>query len=243
MSAAETASAAGSTAAPATAALDARVLLAHAANRSVEFVLSHGDERAAENTVRAYEALIKKRLNSAPVAYLTGRREFMGLDFEVDERVLIPRPETEILAEEAVAFVKKTGARRVLDLCAGSGCIGVSLAYYCENLFVTASDVSAGALEAARRNAERLGVADRIEFVESDLFESLYERHMGDTHYDPTYFRGVSADEKYGLIVSNPPYIPRAELSSLPASVKDWEPRLALDGGEDGLGFYRRIFA
>jgi len=208
-----------------TAGLDARVLLAHVTKRPAEHILAHGEEAVDARTTAAYQALIEKRRNYAPVAYLTGHCEFMGLDFEVDENVLIPRPETEILVEETMSFIKKTGARKALDLCTGSGCIGVSLAYYRENLAVTASDISERALEVARRNATRLGVADRVEFVRSDLFEIL------------------SAPEKYDIIVSNPPYIPDWAISGLPPSVKDYEPRLALSSGERGVDFYERIFA
>ena len=170
-----------------------------------------------------------------PIQYIIGKTSFLGLDIRVNEDVLIPRPETEILAESALEIIRTRGrdnAIRVLDLCTGSGCIAVALAcqlwptdsvgltksdYDCK---IIASDVSEKALVVARDNARRSGVIDKIMFVKSDMFENL--------------------DGKFDMIISNPPYIARHEFKELQREVLK-EPRMALDGGEDGLDFYRRI--
>ncbi len=164
--------------------------------------------------------IFEKRLTGRPLWYIFGDTEFYGYTLKVDERVLIPRPETEELVREALAFVKDGDS--VLDLCTGSGAVAVAIA--CEaakdkRISVTASDISAEALEVARENA-RLNKA-AVNFVESDLFKNV---------------RG-----KFNLIVANPPYIKRGEIETLPRDVREFEPRIALDGGEDGLGFYRAI--
>jgi release factor glutamine methyltransferase len=159
-----------------------------------------------------------------PVAYITGVREFMSLDFFVRPGVLIPRPETELLAETVIDFVKESGAPSVsiLDLGTGSGCIAVSLAYYIGNCRVTAVDISEEALEVAQLNAEKNMVAGKIEFLRGDFFEPL---------------RG----SKFDIIASNPPYIPSGDIAGLGADVRDFEPVAALDGGADGLDFHRKI--
>ena len=145
----------------------------------------------------------------------------MKLNFYVDENVLIPRPDTEVLVEEVMKIAKKIKAKKILDLCTGSGAIAVSLAKYLENTQLTALDISGKALDIAIANAKNNQVQDKITFVESNLFENL-------------------GQEKYDMIVSNPPYIRRKEIETLDKEVRK-EPRLALDGGEDGLDFYREI--
>jgi release factor glutamine methyltransferase len=145
----------------------------------------------------------------------------MGLNFEVNEHTLIPRPDTEIAVEVALDMIKQTKIETVLDLCTGSGCIAVSLCKLCQRpLRITASDISPEALEIAKKNANRHRVP--ISFVQSDLFSDL----------NP---------DLYDLTIANPPYIPRDEIDTLPHSVKDYEPHSALDGGADGLDFYRTI--
>lgn len=161
-----------------------------------------------------------------PIQYIMGHSEFCGLDFLVDERVLIPRPETEILVDVASDIIQGLKVRgkdlRILDLGTGSGCIAIALTKRIPDCKIIASDVSAEALEVARVNAERLGAGGRIEFITSDLFSDI---------------KG-----KFDCIVSNPPYVARGEFESLQKEVLK-EPRVAFDGGEDGLDFYRKIIS
>ncbi|MDD5428924.1 MAG: peptide chain release factor N(5)-glutamine methyltransferase [Candidatus Omnitrophica bacterium] len=156
-----------------------------------------------------------------PVQYIIGHTEFCGLDIEVNEKVLIPRPETELLVEKAVEVAKsqKTGVR-VLDLCTGSGNIAIALTKSVSDCKIVASDISEEALDVARSNARRLGVSGRITFIHSDLFTDI--------------------NDKFDIIVSNPPYIAKFEFETLQEEVLR-EPRIALDGGDDGLDFYRKI--
>lgn len=173
------------------------------------------------------ELVLKERERRVPLQYLMGSCEFMGYPFAVDERVLIPRQDTECLVELAIENIRKipadTGGRqavcKVLDLCTGSGCIGISVKLLCPEVEVTLADISPGALEVAKQNAKKLG-AD-VEIIQGDLFESI---------------QGA-----YDCILSNPPYIPSAVIEGLMPEVKEYEPRLALDGTEDGLFFYRKI--
>lgn len=180
-----------------------------------EFFLRAG-EPAGEEPYRQYRQWLEKRCQRIPLEYITGETEFMGLPFVVNEHVLIPRQDTECLVEEAL---RHTVGADVLDLCTGSGCIGISLAKLGQCRSVTLSDLSAEALAVAERNAERNGVS--VEIVKSDLFHAL--------------------QGEFDLIVSNPPYIPKAEISALMPEVSRYEPVCALDGSEDGLLFYRRI--
>lgn len=160
-----------------------------------------------------------------PLQYIIGKERFFGLDFLVNEDVFIPRPETEVLVERALEIVKGTRRKaqdtRILDLCTGSGCIAIALTKNASNCRIVASDISDRALEVAKKNASLNGVSDGISFIHSDLFKNI--------------------DGKFDIIVSNPPYIARYEFESMQKEVLR-EPRLAIDGGEDGLLFYRRIF-
>ena len=158
-----------------------------------------------------------------PIQYLTNSQEFMGFNFYVDENVLIPQPDTEILVENVISIIKNLQKScqkeiTVLDLCTGSGIIGVCLKKYLQNVNVLSSDISSNALEIAKKNANLQNV--KIDFIKSDLFENI--------------------DEKFDVIVSNPPYIKTDKINELSKEVKN-EPRLALDGGQDGLDFYRKI--
>ena len=176
-----------------------------------------------------YFDLIGRRSACEPLQYITGEQYFFGHRISVDPSVLIPRPETELLAEKAIHYLKKNEkARKALDLCTGSGALAVSISKACPRLKITASDVSGPALSTAKMNAQALGVAERINFVKSDLFDSIKHGALG---------------KKYDLIVTNPPYIRTGDLSGLQAEIRDHEPLSALDGGEDGLVFYRRIAA
>lgn len=170
--------------------------------------------------------LVAALLRGEPLQYLLGETEFMGLPFFCTPAALIPRPDSEILVETALAELEadKIPAPRLVDLCCGGGCLGLSLAHYLPQARLLATDISAAALELAQRNAVRLGLASRVRFRCGDLLAALDGELPAD------------------LIIANPPYIPGAELDSLPAAVQR-EPRLALDGGGDGLSFYRRLAA
>lgn len=204
--------------------LEAQILLAHALGcKKIDLYVRH-DEEPAEDGRTAFREMIKKRAEGMPVAYLVGHREFYSLEFAVSPAVLIPRPETETLVMEALRRLKPLEAPRVLDIGTGSGAIAVAIAKQHRGANVTAVDVSAAALAVATANAQRHGVADRITFLEGDLF-------------------GPVAGQTFDLIVSNPPYIADAEFAALDLGVRDFEPRTALAGGSDGLDFYRRIAA
>ena len=218
--------------------LDAEVLLAFALGKS-RVELYTGYQMLVEPEERSrFRTTVERRAKLVPVAYITGRREFYSLSFEVNPSVLIPRPETEHLVEAALGELDRPGSSatpsseppRALDLGTGSGCVAVSLARHREELRIDATDLSAQSLETARRNATTHGVVDRLRFLEGDLFDAL----------PPDVGR-------YRLIVSNPPYVAASELPLLPGDVRDHEPRLALldtkSPGRDGLGFYRAIAA
>lgn len=187
-----------------------------------------------------YFRLIDERASGKPLQYITGTQEFMGLEFDVNESVLIPRQDTETMVEDVISVIKDgalrgeslegTGRREwdILDLCTGSGAIGISLAKLLTGVKVnvTCSDVSKAALEVARKNAGKLGVSKNIKFAEGDMFAP---------------FGGRFKKKKFDLIVSNPPYIESDVIPTLQTEVKDHEPMSALDGGDDGLDFYRII--
>ena len=204
------------------ASLDARYLLLEAFEMDMARFLLKEQEQvpATEGRTREYSDAIQARAARVPLQYLTGKQDFMGLTFHVDERVLIPRQDTETLVE--LVLKENTDKKaRILDLCTGSGCIAVSLAVLGGYRKVDAVDISKDALAAAEENGTRLG--GKVRFLKSDLFSAL----------DP--------EKKYDIITSNPPYIPTEVLNGLEPEVKDYEPRMALDGSEDGLAFYRRI--
>lgn len=205
--------------------LEAQLLLGHVLGCARIELVARSDEEPAEGERARFKELIRRRVAGWPAAYLVGQREFYLLPFEVTPAVLIPRPDTEALVLEALNRLKGRPAARVLDLGTGSGCIAVSVAHRCKGAAVTAVDVSPDALAVARRNAERHSVADRVAFLAGDLFAPL------------------PAGAAFDLIVSNPPYVTPGELAGLAPEVRDHEPRVALDGGPDGLAFYRRIAA
>ena len=176
-----------------------------------------------ENQMCEFNNLIQQRLEGRPVAYIVGNREFMGLDFYVKEGVLIPRPDTETLVEELISICKDKKVE-ILDIGTGSGAITVSLAKYIENAKVMSFDISDIPLEVGPINAKSNGVSDKIEFKKSDLFSAI-----------------EGTDKVFDVIVSNPPYIPRIDMPTLHTQVKDYEPYNALEGGVDGLDFYRNI--
>lgn len=204
------------------AALDARLLLEAVCGTDRNDLLVHGEQPVAPEAEEKYFGWIGKRAGRIPLQQLTGEQDFMGLTFTVNENVLIPRQDTEILVEEVLKELHD--GMRILDMCTGSGCILLSLLHYsndCEGLGV---DLSAEALEVAGRNVLKVLTPEKAEhahFLQSDLFEKV--------------------EGKFEIIVSNPPYIASAEVEKLMPEVRDHEPRMALDGTEDGLHFYRRI--
>ncbi len=203
--------------------LDAEVLLSHILGRDRLYLYVNFEQPLEPAELAAFREAVKKRARRVPVAYITGNREFMGLRFEVSPAVLIPRPDTEILAEAAGKRLKAMTRPVILDIGTGSGAIIISLLHQVPEARGVAVDVSADALAMAKENAVKLGVAGRVEFRQGDLLAPV-------------------AGQKFAAIVSNPPYIPEAELGGLAPELAH-EPRLALAGGRDGLDFYRRIVA
>ena len=204
--------------------LDAEILLAHVLGWRRLTLYVESEKILPLEKILRFNDLITQRLKKIPVAYLTGTKEFMGLAFAVNEHVLIPRPETEILTELVGEYLRSLGGEvNFADLGAGSGAICISILKFVKSARAFAVDVSAEALNVAKFNAEKFHVEDRIKFFQGDLFAPL-------------------EGKIFNAIISNPPYIPTGELETLLAEVKR-EPRLALDGGEDGLNFYRRIIS
>ena len=167
-----------------------------------------------------YKQKIEQILQGMPLQYITNSQEFMKLNFFVNENVLIPQPDTEVLVEEVIKIAQIESKTKILDICTGSGCIGVSLAYYLKNAKITMSDISKNAIEIAKKNAKENKVLEKTEFIKSDLFENI--------------------KEKFDIIVSNPPYIETDLIKNLSKQVQN-EPKIALDGGVDGLLFYRKL--
>lgn len=203
--------------------LDVETLLQKVLGVDRLYILLNLERVLSEDEEQLFNKFINERLNNRPIAYIVGNREFMGLDFFVKEGVLIPRPDTEVLVEEVIELAKKKDAKNILDIGTGSGAITISLAKYLENVKVTSVDISDIALEIGKRNAISNEVDDRINFVKSDLFTN------------------IDKETKFDIIVSNPPYIKREVIETLDKQVKDYEPYNALEGGVDGLDFYRAI--
>ena len=202
--------------------LDAELLLAEALGVERSRLLFKHDGAVDGAALARLHALIARRAGGEPVSYIIGRREFWSLNFVVTPAVLAPRPETELLVETALKLIGSKASPRILDLGTGSGAIAVALAKEIPGADIVATDMSQDALEVARANARRHGVEERITFVAGDLFAPV---------------RGM----KFDAILSNPPYIRSDDIEALPRDVRDFEPRIALDGGSDGLDFYRRI--
>lgn len=182
------------------------------------YIRVHYLDNVDERSVERFKNNIQNFLEGMPIQYINNKAYFMGLEFYVDENVLIPRCDTEILVEEIIKIIKKDSLLKILDLCTGSGAIAISLKKYLNNIEIMASDISDKALMVARKNASKIGVD--VKFIESDLFNNI--------------------NGKFDLIVSNPPYIKKSVIPSLDKQVRN-EPILALDGGKDGLNFYRKI--
>ena len=197
--------------------LDARLLLEEVCGTDHNTLLCHGDREVSEAEEEQYRKALEQRAVHVPLQHLLGYQDFMGLRFQVNEYVLIPRQDTEILVEEAMRYLHD--GIRILDLCTGSGCILLSLLHYSNDCEGVGVDISQEALQVAAQNAELLGI--KADFLKSDLYEKV--------------------TGKFDLLVSNPPYIERKVIPTLMEEVREYDPYIALDGGEDGLDFYRRI--
>lgn len=208
------------------AALDARFLLEEVCGTNLQTLLVFPEKKVTEEEVNQYRAFVQRRKDREPTAMILGEWDFMGLTFRLNKSTLIPEQDTEVLVETALEELKRRGPGeaplRILDLCTGSGCILLSLLHELRNAGGLGTDLSEEALEAARENAVRLGLQERAVFRQGDLWEPV-------------------GDERFDLIVSNPPYVPTDVIPTLEPEVRCGEPYAALDGGEDGLVFYRRI--
>jgi release factor glutamine methyltransferase len=205
--------------------LDAQTLLAEALGQDRTHLIINFNQQVSEEVQSKFQAMIRRRATHEPLQYITGRQAFFGLDFEVTPDVLIPRPETELIVEETIRLAQQNTILNpmIVDVCAGSGCIAVSLARELNGARVIASDISVPALRVARRNAARHGLEHQVHFVASDLLDALAEENFAD------------------FILSNPPYVSEEEMPTLQCEVRDWEPHLALTDSRDGLSFYRRL--
>jgi release factor glutamine methyltransferase len=202
--------------------LDAEVLLMHFLKTDRLQLCTHSEKNLTEAEVAGYSQWVARRRRGEPVAYIVGEKEFWSLIFQVNPEVLIPRPETECLIEEVIGCrCRAVDEPRIIDIGTGSGAIGVVLAGEIPAARVVATDISNGALEVARRNAVRHGVADRMEFLQGDLY--------------------ATASGAFDIVVSNPPYIPDDAYPLLPEGIRAFEPRRALIAGPDGAAFHRRI--
>lgn len=201
--------------------LKARLLMQYILNKPRKYLLIYDNQTLSLRQEVDYFKAIKKIANGVPIQHITHMQEFMKMNFYVNEDVLIPRPDTEVLVEEVIQIAKKVNAKKILDLCTGSGAIAISLARYIEKSEITAVDISLKAINVAKLNAKNNEVENQITFIESNLFKEIPK-------------------EKYDMIVSNPPYIKREIIKKLDQEVQK-EPKIALDGGYDGLDFYRKI--
>ena len=198
--------------------IKASILLQYVLKQTKQELIINSEDIVEPSKVKEYNNYLQEIIKGTPIQYITKHQQFMALDFYVDENVLIPQPDTEVLVEEGIKIIKEQNME-VLDLCTGSGAIAILIVHYCQNSTVTATDISQEALEVARKNANSNNV--NIEFIESNLFDKLTER-------------------SFDIILSNPPYIETDIIKTLEKDVQA-EPHLALDGGKDGLEFYKKI--
>jgi release factor glutamine methyltransferase len=204
--------------------LDAEILLAHVVGcRRIDLYGTRFAELASPEVRQAFRLLIGKRLEGCPVAYLVGKKEFYKLELEVSPAVLIPRPDSELVVIECLKLAKALPQPKILDIGTGSGNLAIAVAKHLPGAQVTAIDKSADALALARKNADKHGVLERVRFLSGDLFVPL------------------AAIEKFNFVLSNPPYIPNADIPGLAIGVRDFEPHLALDGGVDGFAVFDRL--
>lgn len=204
--------------------LEARELVCFGTGKSREELVRDSRLYASPEREAQVRRLVERRMAGEPVAYLIGEWEFYGLPLDISQDVLIPRADTEVLAEQAIAYIQTLGDCRVLDLCAGSGCLGLAIASRCPQARVVLGDINDSALKICRQNIRRNNLSARVMPVQADAREKP-ARSLGE----------------FQCIVSNPPYIPTGDIAGLEPSVRDYEPHMALDGGADGLDFYRSI--
>ncbi len=204
--------------------LDAETLLMHLLGRERAYLYTHSDLELSCRELSGYNELLERRVDGEPLQYITGHQEFWGLDLLVTPAVLIPRPETEHSVEAALELLRDIESPRIVDVGTGSGCIALALSSELPQAEIEAVDISAEALEIGRRNAQRLGFSDRIEFAQSDLLGKY--RDAGPT---------------YDMVISNPPYVGESEADKLQTEVRQHEPHCALFGGYEGLDVYRRL--
>ncbi len=212
-----------------TAGLDAEVLLYNLLDVERAYLYMYREKEVSKKIQEKFWVGIEKRAKHMPIQYIVNRQEFMGLDFWVEEGILIPRADTEILVEKVINIYKNNyhpDMVKIMDIGTGSGAIAVSLAKYIDNCLITAIDICPNALKVAAKNANIHKVKNKIEFYLGDLFSPIDK-------YDEY--------KTYDFIISNPPYISKSEINALESGVKNYEPHLALDGGDDGLDYYRKI--
>ena len=202
--------------------VDAEWLLSEITGLSRTQLNMDGHKSISEEQLQRFNSLLQRRLDGEPIQYILGEQSFYGYDFIVDEHVLIPRFETEELVEKAIKWAKEEGATKFIDMCTGSGCIGLTLLKECPNMSGILVDLSTEALKIASRNATRLNLENKVKLIHSDLFDQVPSGEVD-------------------LILSNPPYIVTEVIKGLEAEVRMSEPYMALDGGDDGLIFYRHI--
>jgi len=205
--------------------LSIEVLLAYVLTKDRAYLFAHGEEQFGQSAITRFEGLFQRFIKGEPLAYLTNGQEFYGLHFFVDKRVLIPRPETEMLVEKTLDFLSSQGGgfiQKVVDVGTGSGCIAVSIAKFFPSAILTATDISSDALDVALKNAQMHGVATRINFLRSDLL--------------------VNLPGNYDVVVANMPYIGTKRFSFISKAVKEYEPGVALFGGDDGMKIYEKLF-
>jgi len=208
---------------------EAGTLLSYSLGRDGAFLVTHSDEELTAEQLADFRACVGRRAAGEPFQYIAGRQEFYGLEFEVNGDVLIPRPETELLVEEALELLKGTDAPLLCDVGTGSGCIAVALLHEREDASGVALDVSTAALAVAARNAARHGVGERLRLLVSDCFDALRSDGREELRFD--------------LIASNPPYVAESDIGGLQKEVREHEPRVALTPGGDGLSVIRRLVA
>jgi release factor glutamine methyltransferase len=206
--------------------LDVQLILSHLLQKDKVYLHLHRRDEVNEETAKMFYEMAERRNAGYPLQYMTNSQEFMGLDFYVQEGVLVPRPDTEILVEKVINIVNNSNLNdksfKILDIGTGSGAVGVSLGHYLKNSEVTLMDISDVALDTAQKNIEKFGLKN-VKILKGDIFKHDF------------------GNEKYNIVVSNPPYIEKDIIETLPVEVAVYEPKLALDGGADGLDYYRQI--
>lgn len=208
--------------------LDSILVLCKLLNVDKSYIYTYGDRKLSTDVVDNFLELMEKRALGYPIQYILGEKEFMGLDFYIEEGVLVPRGDTEVLVEYIIKYIEEEYGEKelnLLDIGIGSGAISLSIANYCKNSRVLGIDISSTAIKVANINKKRFNLSN-VDFYRGNLFQAL---------------EGLNMEGQFNIIVSNPPYISKKDIESLDIQVKDFEPRLALDGGEDGLDFYRKI--